>query len=634
MADGILKGQRLRLNLVGWGKFGEALAYHGDTKVMVFGGIPGEEVEAEVVRPRRDYLAAQVVQVLEPSPYRVAPPCPYFGSCTGCQWQHIDYQHQLTLKREMVAHALAQVGGFDDIQVEPTLASPHRYSYRNHARFTVQKDGSLGFVHRESRKFVPIDECLLMDPLINRTLVQLQGRCGETTQLSIRGGDGTGDYLIQPTLKSPEISTTSGQKYYRENLGGRDFRIAAASFFQVNSPQAEAMISLAKEGLNLPSDGLLVDAYAGVGTFAVLLAPYVSKVVAIEDSPSAVWDAEFNAQGIDNITFIQGRTEEILGQMEDHPTALILDPPRVGCRPEALEAVGKLHPRHVVYVSCEPESLARDLKHLCQVGFQIEKVQPIDMFPQTHHVECVVTLSAVPVNSISSVPDLTFNSLVLASASPRRTELLSSLGVEHEVVHPAVDEAVRVGEHPRTMVERLALDKARQVSGTTADKLVVGADSVVVVDGRAVGKPADVAEATDVLKQLRGRQHSVITGVAVVDSGSGRHWVSSCTTKVMMRSYSDHEIATYVATGQPMDKAGSYGIQDRSFDPASSVDGCYTNVVGLPLCEVMELLRKAGIPNPPPADLPITRHCTNCSLSTQVGTPGPVSPPVQGGIAI
>lgn len=386
--------QRLRLSLTAWGPQGEALAQHEGKEVLVFGGIPGEEVEAEVVNERRQYVAARVVEVLTPSPHRTAPPCPYFGACTGCQWQHIDYQHQTNLKRQKVVDVLTNTGGFESPPVSPMVPSPEQYGYRNHARFTIgRRQGELGFVNRESRRFVTVQECLLMHPWINQAVEQLQGRCAETSQLSIRYGVNTGDFLVQPALKSLEIPLLSGQKHYREKVGGREFRIAASSFFQVNTLQAEHMVELVKEELQLSGKGLLVDAYAGVGTFASLLAPYVDKVIAIEESASAIQDAVAQSDGLNSIQFLQGKTEDVLPQIGEQPDGLILDPPRAGCHIKVLNAVMQLAPTRVVYVSCDPETLARDLKILCWGPFQLERVQPIDMFPQTHHVECIATLS-------------------------------------------------------------------------------------------------------------------------------------------------------------------------------------------------------------------------------------------------
>ena len=158
-----LLGRKLRLRPDSWGRLGEATAVVEGHRVFVFGAIPGEEVLAEVFRERRRYVAARVLEVLEPSPHRVDPPCPYFGPCTGCQWQHVDYDAQLLHKSDAVIDALRRIGGFSIPPVRPIVASPDRFGYRNHARFTIGEDGSLGFVNRETRQHVTVDECMLMD---------------------------------------------------------------------------------------------------------------------------------------------------------------------------------------------------------------------------------------------------------------------------------------------------------------------------------------------------------------------------------------------------------------------------------------------------------------------------------------
>ena len=395
-----IPGEHLSLSLVSWGKTGEALAVHEGQEVRVSGGIPGEEVVAEVIKYRQGYIAAQVVEVLASSPHRVEPPCPYFGPCTGCQWQHIEYQHQLHTKRQMVVDALANVSGFTDTLVLSTLPSQEQYGYRNHARFTVgRRKGELGFVNRETRRFIVVQECLLMHPWINEALGQLQGKCAETSQLSIRYGVNTNDFLIQPAMKSPEVPLQSGRKYYIESLSGQVYRIAASSFFQVNTRQAEQMVELVRDELHISENAdtssapsVLVDAYAGVGTFAIMLAPYADKVLAIEESKSAVRDAQINARGMEGVQFLLGKTEEVLEQMEERPQGVILDPPRAGCHRDTLDALIQLAPRRVVYVSCDLDTLARDLGILCGGPFQLERVRPVDMFPQTHHVECIASL--------------------------------------------------------------------------------------------------------------------------------------------------------------------------------------------------------------------------------------------------
>ena len=401
MVQQAIPGELLSLSLVSWGKMGQALACHEGQEVRVSGGIPGEEVVAEVIKHRQEYIAAQVVEVLTPSPHRVEPPCAYFGPCTGCQWQHVEYPHQLHVKRRMVVDALVNVSGFAETLVLSTLPSPEQYGYRNHARFTVgRRKGELGFVNRESRRFIVIQECLLMHPWINEALGQLQGKCAETSQLSIRYGVNTNDFLIQPAMKSPEVPLQSGRKYYAESLDGHEYRIAASSFFQVNTRQAERMMELVRDELHvsksvgtLQDSSTIVDAYAGVGTFAIMLAPYAGKILAIEESNSAVRDARINAQGIEGVQFVEGKAEEVLAQLEERPQGVILDPPRAGCHRDTLDALIRLAPRRVVYVSCDPDTLARDLEILCDGPFRLERVRPVDMFPQTHHVECIASLS-------------------------------------------------------------------------------------------------------------------------------------------------------------------------------------------------------------------------------------------------
>ena len=505
-----LVGQKLRLCPESWGRLGEATTVVNGHRVFVFGGIPGEEVVAEVFRERRGYVAARVVEVLKPSPLRVTAPCPYFGACTGCQWQHVSYEAQLQIKRDIVVDALERVGGFDRPPVTDALPSQDRYGYRNHARFTIGKDGSLGFVNKESRQMVPVDSCMIMDPSVNRILGELQGRCAETSQLSVRCGVNTGDFLVQPTLKTAEVSIATGQKHYVESLRGRSFRVASPSFFQVNIRQLDRLVDLVKEELELSGSELVVDAYAGVGTFALLLAPYAGRVIAIEESPAAVEDALANADDAPRVEFIQGRTEQVLSELEERPQGLILDPPRKGCHPSALEALKRLKPQRMVYVSCDPATLARDLKSLCRDTFHLEKVRPVDMFPQTHHVECIATLTL----------RRGVDGLVLASSSPRRRDLMAGIGIPFEIEAPEVDEAT-FGEFVEDTVKRLALAKAQAVANRRPGQLVVGADTMVVCDGEALGKPRDPAQAVEMLQRLRGREHRVVTGVAVVDGSTG-----------------------------------------------------------------------------------------------------------------
>jgi 23S rRNA (uracil1939-C5)-methyltransferase len=382
----------IELELVGMAPRGDATGVGPDGEpVYVAYGIPGERVRARVYKRGRLYAGADLVEVVRPSPHRVTPPCPLYGTCNGCQLQHVAPAEQLRIKRAMVIAELARSGGFVDPPVAPVIGMDEPWHYRNHARFTVRR-GRLGFVRRHRRQFFEVERCLLMEPRINELLARLQGRLHETTQCNIRVGAGDADVILQPRLEHVDVA--SGQAALFERMGGHSFRVSAAAFYQVNRAQAERMGELVCAEVG-SGDKVVVDAYAGVGTFAVLLAARVARVVAIEESGPAVRDAKVNIEGLENIKLRLGKTELVLAEMADageHVDAIVLDPPRSGCHADALAAVIRLAPSTVVYVSCDPASLARDLRILADGGFTLARVQPLDMFPQTVHVECIATL--------------------------------------------------------------------------------------------------------------------------------------------------------------------------------------------------------------------------------------------------
>ena len=380
------------------GELGDTLAEFEGKYINVFGGIPGEKVLCRIVRyrrRRRAIVSAIVLDVLKSSPYRISVPCQYFGSCSGCQWQHIDYEYQLKLKRDLIKRALRTYGALADLKVSSPIPSKHIIGYRNHARFTVRDQGSLGFVNRITKRFVKIDTCKLMAPWINKAVKNLQQLCSSTSQLSIRYGVNTDDWLIQPKIHNDEIELETGQPYYHEQLFDRKFQISSPSFFQVNTVQAETLIKLVKSRLELTGEETLVDAYAGVGTFAALLAGQVKKVIAIEESYAATKDAVKNTDGIKNLEIKIGKVEEIVNDFRETPTVVLLDPSRNGCELNVLETISRWQPDRVLYVSCDPKSLARDLSILVKNGLMVQSVDPVDMFPQTYHVESVSVLKSI-----------------------------------------------------------------------------------------------------------------------------------------------------------------------------------------------------------------------------------------------
>jgi len=390
---GIDRGDRIRLQLGDPHETGETSAIYEGISVAVAGGVPGETVDVEITRRYPDSLAATVIEIDNPSSDRTEPLCPYYLACSGCQWQHVTYERQLELKWERVERAIREYSEFADVNILPTLPSPDQFGYRNHARFTVRKSGEIGYVNRHTRQWLRVDKCLLMADQINSALGKMQDHVRGMSQMSIRVGVNTGDMLIQPKLPNPAIDLESGGRDYTEALNGRSYRVAGSSFFQVNTAQAENLAEILADRLQLRDDETLIDAYTGVGTFAIMLAPYVRRVIVIEESNSAVEDAKHNAQDIPNIEFIKARTEDAIPKLSGEVDVLILDPPRRGCHPEAIEATKQLLPGKIAMVSCDPQTMARDLASLCADSpFILEEVQPVDLFPQTHHVECIAIL--------------------------------------------------------------------------------------------------------------------------------------------------------------------------------------------------------------------------------------------------
>ena len=379
---------------------GNATAEIDGAPGTIAGAIPGERVSARIVKIYRDRVATSVASVESESEHRVDPQCRYFDECTGCQWQHIDYGRQLEIKREIVVDALSKYRSLRGIDVAETLPSPAQFGYRNHARFTVgrgEESGIAGYMNADSRSFVRIDECLIMDDRINDTLDRLQSRLDRMTQFSIRVGSNTGDVIVQPLLPSEIQDVPSGRQKYIEEVRDARFQVAASSFFQVNTAQLSVVVDEIVQMLDLRGEDTMVDLYCGVGTFSRLLSPYVKTVIGIEESASAVEDARVNCSDVENVVFMEAKAEVAavdLSSSGQNVDVAIIDPPRVGCHPQAMEALSALHPRRIMMVSCNPVTMARDLDALCKSGFKLISVRPVDMFPQTRHVESLALLES------------------------------------------------------------------------------------------------------------------------------------------------------------------------------------------------------------------------------------------------
>jgi 23S rRNA (uracil1939-C5)-methyltransferase len=392
---------------------GDAVGRHQGKVVFVPFGIPGESVRVAVTRDRKRFAHARLLEVLSPSPQRVNPPCPYFGTCGGCQWQHISYETQLEYKRSIVRAQLQRIAGVNDTTVKPPIGMSQPWHYRNHVQFSVSHDGQLGFLAAGSHRAVPIEKCLVMHPLLEEMYEALDVEMSDLSRLTLRAGIGTGDQMLIFEMEAgqlPELEveipvscvalwpdgtaiTLVGNGHIEERLDSNTFRVSPRSFFQVNTQQTEGLITVVSAYLDSGPDDVLIDTYCGVGVFGVALAAQVAQVIGIEDNPASIADAKVNATDHTNITFIEGTAETVLPTLKGLAAPLVvLDPPRTGLANEALSAVVDLAPKRIVYVSCDPATLARDVGKFVASGYDLHVVQPIDMFPQTYHIECIALL--------------------------------------------------------------------------------------------------------------------------------------------------------------------------------------------------------------------------------------------------
>lgn len=389
----------IEIELTGFAHGGRAIGRLDDGRIVfVSYGLPGERVIAEIEEEFPTYVEATTVRVIEASPQRVEPRCPYFGAierCGGCQLQHVNYGEQLRLKGEIVREQLERIGRFDDPPVREMIGMADPWNYRNHMRFTVRRNGDIGFMQHGTHRFLRVEHCDIAHPEVNRTLKQAQGGTMQTQQMSVRVGANTGELLVQPRLKwrpHKRGRVKSGQKFYRETLLGHRFRVSSPAFFQVNSAQAETLVRHAIARATAVRPQTVVDAYGGVGTFAAILAQTVPEVVTIEFSAAAGDDAEVNLRDLPNVRRVVGTVEDQLPKISPAPDVVMVDPPRAGLERSVIETLIATDLRRIVYVSCEPTTLARDLRLLVDGGYELTEVQPVDMFPHTQHIECVTTL--------------------------------------------------------------------------------------------------------------------------------------------------------------------------------------------------------------------------------------------------
>jgi 23S rRNA (uracil1939-C5)-methyltransferase len=426
--------------------------------VFVADSVPGDRLEVRLDRVKPSHAHGHIQTLLQPSPHRVRPACIVADKCGGCQWQAIAYDYQQQAKFDQVRQALQRVGHFEDPPVDTLLPGSEPLGYRNKSTYPLGRSATgqvqAGYYRKGSHRLINLNQCPVqddrLDPLLAEVKQDLQAQGwsiydesqhrGQLRHLSLRVGRRTGEQLI--TLVSteanlpgaPELAqmwleryphlvgvclnhnphdtnvifgaetqTLGGRGYLEEEFGGLRFQIRGDTFFQVYTEQAEALLGVIQEVLQLQGTEVLLDAYCGVGTLALPLARSCRQVIGIEVQPEALAQAEINARlnGITHSQFWLGTVEEVLpqweGRMDWLPDVVLLDPPRKGCDRRVLEQLLHLAPPRIVYVSCKPATLARDLAVLCHGGpYRLIRVQPVDFFPQTPHVECVAFLDRRP----------------------------------------------------------------------------------------------------------------------------------------------------------------------------------------------------------------------------------------------
>jgi 23S rRNA (uracil1939-C5)-methyltransferase len=431
---------------------GDAVGRYEGRVLFVPGGIPGERVRVEVVEERRGHARAELLEILRPAPERIDEEFPLLTE-SGCQWQHIAYPAQLTWKAHIVRQLLVRIGKQPDALVHPTIGMPAGISpwhYRNIALFSVGPNNEVGFKLTESHDVQDLETCPLLHPALDmvyqRVRARLKEQFGDSLAqmiqgFTIRGAIGAvgtnngsavkvvptllnlharpGSVMEEPQELAQELMTiapgivgviiervggrygrvVAGQEFLTDMVHNKRFRVSADSFFQVNMVQTHVLVERVLSMLEPTRSDVVLDGYSGVGLFSAFLAPRSARVVAIESQPSAVMDARANATLNNqlNITALEGTLERILGQIyyrRERIDLAVVDPPRAGCHPKAIQALQSLAPRAIVYVSCDPSTLARDIASLCSTDrYRLVYTQPIDMFPQTYHIESIALLA-------------------------------------------------------------------------------------------------------------------------------------------------------------------------------------------------------------------------------------------------
>ena len=415
----VQRGTKIMLDVEGISSQGHGVGRGSGLVVFVEGGLSGDRLEVKIVRAKSRYAYGEILDVVRPSPHRVRVLCPVARRCGGCQWQHVEYGAQLEFKKQIVADALARIGGIKDAPVADAAGMEEPWGYRNKAVFAIGSDGVVGTYEARSHRVVQVDGCAIVHPvnvdILKIVKYYIQGQQWHGLKsLMVRAGFATGEVmavLSADAHKLPgeaelardlaRVGVTTflvnnrvvfGPGYFREKIGHVTYRLSAPSFLQVNTVQAKVLYDIALEQAGLNKEQTIVDAHCGVGGVGLYGADLVRHVVGIDVAETTIADAKINARlnNIENAEFICARAEDALPALLSQgqkPDVVFLDPPRRGCDIALLDALVTSGISKIVYISCDPATLARDVKILAAGGYRLADVRPVDMFPMTAGVE-------------------------------------------------------------------------------------------------------------------------------------------------------------------------------------------------------------------------------------------------------
>lgn len=371
--------------------------------------LPGETVRVDITEEKKRFARGKLIDIINSSPDRITPRCVHFGECGGCQYQHLDYAKQLTLKEILLKDQFQRIGKIDNAPIQSIKPSPHPFNYRNHVQFHLSRDGELGYIHADNKHLLPVNECHLPQDAINTLwpLINLEPNSG-IYRMGIRQ-DSYNDLMVilegeepKPSEFSMDIPVSvvytppdsrltimAGDDHLNFSLLDHPFQVSARSFFQVNTPIAETMVQFLLDHLTLNNSMNVLELFSGVGLFSAFIAREVDYLTAVESSGSACHDFTINLAEYENVSLYEATAEDVLPSFNTPFDLLIVDPPRAGLAPVVHDALEHIQPQQIAYVSCDPATLARDARKITQKGYQLISVTPFDQFPQTAHIETI-----------------------------------------------------------------------------------------------------------------------------------------------------------------------------------------------------------------------------------------------------